>query len=840
VKRHPFLNGIDFLEVVDNRSDPPEKRERILLVHFIKDLAPDSLTAANIRIDGGDRIRGIKVVRATIGGLASPPLASPPAAIQPDVLVVEVDQAGDFSRYTLRLIADRDHPDQPPGGFDPVLAAVDFSFKIGCEAPFDCKQVAICPPQPAVSPEFTYLAKDYASFRQLMLDRMAVLIPQWTERNAADLGIVLIELMAYIGDYLSYEQDAVATEAYLGTARRRISIRRHARLVDYRMHDGSNARTWAYFKLRPGLPSLSLTAKAGNIRTALFTRTSVTGRIVRRDSADYRTILNSAAEPFELTQDVTLFYAHNRMPFYTWGALECCLPKGATRATLNGAYPNLKKGDVLIFEEVRGPSTGVPEDADPTKRCAVRLTNVAVTSDPLGGEFATSPSTAPIPVTEIQWGRNDALPFPICVSASAGTSFFSDVSVARGNIVLADHGLTIENETLDAVPAADPALTVVAPSGDRCRAEAPPLTPPRFRPELKQLPLTQQVPVDASASAADALNPNAADALPQIKLTGPGGDQDVWKPKHDLLDSHSDKKEFVAEVEADGSTYLRFGDGQFGERPASGTVFTATYRAGNGTAGNIGADSLYHIVSGDPVILSDPDPPFAAIRNPLPANSGTDPETIEQVRRYAPAAFRTQERAVTQQDYAEKAKGCSQEIQNAAATFRWTGSWRTVFVTVDRLSAQPVDRDFSDRLLRCLEQYRMAGQDLEVDGPIYVSLEIEMVVCIKPEYFQGAVLTALQDVLSARTLPNGQRGVFHPDNFTFGQTVYLSPIYAAAQEVDGVASVVITRFQRQGIDSDTALKAGKLELSRLEIARLEADPNFPERGKLTLIPKGGR
>ena len=55
---------------------------------------------------------------------------------------------------------------------------------------------------------------------------------------------MLAELIAYVGDHLSYQQDAVATEAYLETARSRISLRRHALLVDYRVHDGCNARAW--------------------------------------------------------------------------------------------------------------------------------------------------------------------------------------------------------------------------------------------------------------------------------------------------------------------------------------------------------------------------------------------------------------------------------------------------------------------------------------------------------------------------------------------------------------------------------------------------------------------
>ena len=77
-----------------------------------------------------------------------------------------------------------------------------------------------------------------------MLDRLLVTMPEWRERHIPDIGITLVELMAYVADQLSYSLDAVTTEAYLSTARLRISVRRHARLVDYRMHEGCNARSW--------------------------------------------------------------------------------------------------------------------------------------------------------------------------------------------------------------------------------------------------------------------------------------------------------------------------------------------------------------------------------------------------------------------------------------------------------------------------------------------------------------------------------------------------------------------------------------------------------------------
>jgi predicted phage baseplate assembly protein len=302
-------------------------------------------------------------------------------------------------------------------------------------------------------------------------------------------------------------------------------------------------------------------------------------------------------------------------------------------------------------------------------------------------------------------------------------------------------------------------------------------------------------------------------------------------PQRDLLGSAPDANEFVVEIESDQTAYLRFGDDEYGQQPKPDTVFTATYRAGNGNAGNVGAETLAHIVSIDPAITG--------VRNPLPAAGGIDPETMADIRRDAPQAFRTQMRAVTEDDYARTAEMDS-SIQRAAATFRWTGSWHTVFITVDRFDGFPLTSDFETQLRAEIEPYRMAGHDLEIDTPRYVSLEIAMFVCVQPDYFRSDVRAALLDVFSSRTFADGRKGLFQPDFFTFGQTVYLSALYAAAQAVEGVASVQITTFQRQGLPETSGLTNGFLAMNRLEIARLDNDPDFVERGIFTIDLGGGR
>jgi hypothetical protein len=119
-------------------------------------------------------------------------------------------------------------------------------------------------------------------------------------------------------------------------------------------------------------------------------------------------------------------------------------------------------------------------------------------------------------------------------------------------------------------------------------------------------------------------------------------------------------------------------------------------------------------------------------------------------------------------------------------------------------------------------------------------LDVGLRVCVRPHYLRGHVEAALLEALSNRRLPDGRLGFFHPDNLTFGEGVYLSRLVAAAQQVAGVESVVVVALQRLGEDANHEIENGVLPLRALEIAQLDNDPSFPERGKLTLELEGGR
>jgi hypothetical protein len=816
------LNGIDFLELLSPASPgaPP-----LLNLHFIFDVSAAGLGKDNFAIVGGERITTINVTGVALH------------AGDVTALDLTIDAEGDFSGYVL-VLQRPNQPGQVPDGFDPQLRSVPFRFHLDCAIRFDCKREIVCPPAPSLPPTIDYLAKDYASFRQLILDRMALLAPAWNERNPADAGIALVELIAYAADRLSYRQDAAATEAYLATARLRSSVRRHVRLVDYEMHDGANARAWVRIEVRaPVIGTSSAPAIPAGTR---FVTTLPAAPVLLPASAEvFRAISQTGAQIFEaMGPVVSLFDGHNQMPFYNWSATECCLPAGATRGTLRGQHPDLRPGDVLVLAEVRGPNTGNREDADPRRRHPVRLTAVTLGADPLDGTQ----------LTNIDWHQEDALPFPLCIVHSTGSDerrvTVTEVSAALGNIVLVDHGRT----------AGPPLETLPQQFGTVTEGM-------RFRPTLPQPYLTfaGQNPIDqsdgtltGSCAAAGAIDPKAA--LPRaLRVTSTleipsafGGPPEIqvqnWTAVGSLFDPAiaDSPHAFVVEVENDGTAFLRFGDGVDGAVPDPAANFAATaYRIGDMSLGNVGAETITHAMIGQHAINR--------VSNPLAAAGGLAPESMASARTNAPYAFRTQERAVTLADYAHVAMqtpGAS--VLRAVATGRFTRSWRTILITVELSGGRRLDSPIAtgpsarQRLEAQLDLYRMAGVDVEFEDARRIPLELTMHVCVDPWYRRDEVAQSLLQRFSDQILPDGTRGVFYPDNFTIGDPVYLAPLYAAAQSVAGVASVEITEFRRADHAGDDGIARGYLTPGRTEAFTLQNSPDFPEQGTFTLTVEGGR
>ena len=355
--RAAALFGFDYVDVSE---------DQLTLYVFFLGKAPAQMELGNLQLSGGARIRNIKITSLRVIRQNDPTLD--------DHLEVHVNVPGDFSTYTLSAVQSSEDS-APMKGFDPFYASVDFSFKASCPTGLDCKTPSSCPPATNTLPEINYLAKDYESFRQLILDRLALIMPAWQETHAPDLGIALVELMAYTGDYLSYFQDAVATEAYLGTARKRISVRRHARLVDYAMHEGCNARAWITLKTDTDLQLdpkqiFFITAFPGAPGNPVLTPAD----LVNIQSTDYEVF---EVMPAQSGATIFIYASHSTIDFYTWGDCQCCLAKGATSATLVDAWvpaPGASGGTPPAAGAPTQPANPAPSSAAPKSATAPNAT----------------------------------------------------------------------------------------------------------------------------------------------------------------------------------------------------------------------------------------------------------------------------------------------------------------------------------------------------------------------------------------------------------------------------------------------------------------------------------
>jgi hypothetical protein len=825
------LAGLDYMEVCD---DP-----RTLVVYLLGRL-PDDFDPRCVRIEGGVRVRDFRIdVR--------PERRSEDDTDLDDRLVVRVDRVGDGSTYRLRIAALEDGrpTDHPPPGWDPRYDRLEFSFREGCETDLDCADGATCDEAHAaagVPPAIDYLARDYGALRQLLFDRLSVTLPAWTERRAADVGVALVEVLAYVGDHLSYFQDAVGTEAYLGTARQRVSVRRHARLLDYAMHEGTNARTFVHLAVTDDVTLdladvvLATEPPNGRLATIADLEERPIGYEVFQPAGAWAAWLAAFCGERTEPQFVARVH-HDKIDVYTWRDTECCLPRGATRATLvDGDPPSadctsasparalaLAPGDLLLFEEVKGPRTGQDADADLAHRHVVRLTAVEPAVDPLDGR----------PLLEVEWDQCDALPFDLCLSTllDGDCAPIAGVSVARGNVLLVEHGRPIV-ESLGVVGVLEEPVPCLAEH----LPDDPVIRPARFVPVLSTVPLTHAEPIAAGGAASHALHQDARRALPRIVIreepairtdTGwqPTGEAHCWEPRADLLRSGPSDRHFVVETDDDGVARLRFGDGVIGRMPDAGSGLTAFYMVGNGPAGRVGAEAITVLRGRFSRVAG------VAPRNPFPSTGGAAPESIADAKLNAPrVGGRPIARAIVAADYATIAER-DPRMQRAAAQLAWTGAGWEAQVTIDALGRGEASPELCAHIARVLQCHRRLGHDVVVRPARYVPIRLVVRACAKPDASHSGIHRGLRRAIGA---------LFAPDALTFGGSIHVSRIVAAGQAVPGVDFLKVERLERLYEGSNGEVDDGELVIGPFEIARLDQDPAFPEHGSMKILVEGGR
>jgi hypothetical protein len=118
--------------------------------------------------------------------------------------------------------------------------------------------------------DIDYTSRDFDALKDRLQSDVQSVFPDWTDFNQASHGVVLMEMMCYVGDVLGVYNDNAAREAFLSACVRRISALRHTRRMGYTMGTPSAATVPLQFTLRE--------VAAGDV-------TFLTGETVRAEAA---------------------------------------------------------------------------------------------------------------------------------------------------------------------------------------------------------------------------------------------------------------------------------------------------------------------------------------------------------------------------------------------------------------------------------------------------------------------------------------------------------------------------------------------------------------------------
>lgn len=825
------LTGIDFVQVVDPAF------QDVLHLFFV--IEPDQTV-----------VPLVNPAAVAVPG-ATAPVAAPltvriesaaegiPAQID-DLAWIRVDSVID-SRVALRITV------HEPGGFepyrvvlshpslDPLSDTILFDFKQACPTGFDCEADEECPRDPLVDVDIDYLARDFHSLRRALLDFTALRYPDYKEPIEADFGVMLMEIMAALGDHFAYQQDRFDGETRFAGATQRASLAAHAKLVDYRPFRGSPA--------------------SGPV---LFTASGPGGGVI---PADTRLWAQPKTEPvpFSTLDELWIHPFWNSLPAHNPDSSNHCIGHGATSLMLVSSPAVASQTPVAVTRDefLIGKRVMILSDpADPAwprRAIPVTITEIEEFADPLvltGG--------SPTFVTRIGWDKAEAtaveLPFD-------GLSVAMNLAEAAAGERVADYARVGPEDAIDAHHGPLPAALI-----DRMKAlpklierEGPLEREGAGRDVIMRHGLAQtesaslrhfanglpDVAVAEIVPPPGPLNTDLPDLFDQF-LTDPAAAS--WIYLDDLLTGDLDTPGFTVEpgmwrrvqrhqvpfgffdfddYAGDSGWTVRFASGDFGRGPVDGTVLRLTYRTDPGVIANLPSEVLALTPPAGIAI----DPAVAALAsaatNPLPMSGATPEESPGSVRIAAPEAFRLNpRRAVRPEDY-EQILGRLPFVQRANSVTCWTGSWPTDFVVIDPVRSVALTAEQAAAVEREIDCIRLATRDARRMEADYLDIDIDVSLCIAPDAYPGETIEAVEKALVAP-------GFFSPDNFTFGTPLIRSQLEAAIQAVPGVRFVDLIRIRVHELGDWRDFIEPALIPASNQIIRLQDDPDRAAMGILSV------
>lgn len=692
-------------------------------------------------------------------------------------------------QHALRLLS---------GGADPLhpfFTEAMFDFYVDCPAG-DCRpeqnsHVVADVPEPSID----LATKDYRGFLQVAQDWARATDPNWSDLSPASVEGTLIELLAHHAEMLSIHQDRVAQEAFIETARERISLTRHARFLGLNLEQGATAQSVIVVDIDA--------AEAGYLPAGTpIERLEAAGRV----TTHFETTEAAFLDPRWNAGLADLAAGNGLMPAAWPGAADAVFPKGTKGMLLWGKDKGLFEGQRVAL--MQGGQTHIARIIGLREIKAAGW--VSSPSDP--------PTTAEADLTEIVWQVPTEVVFspwsdrpglPFLISANIVDALHGETRRASNNPTAGVIGLKASRQ--DAVFASDPVTGELLLRALRT-------------PEDSVL-MAQGTPPRPAVSLAVADEPFS------------------WQPN--LRSSAGFDRHFTTEREEDGSVWLIFGDGVRGRAiPAApgaklpSDTLSLSYRRGDPAAGNIGAFALNAVgrfPAGDTRNAEVANLAVSAVSNVTAATDGRRAVSLDVARQLIAESIRhpALERCVTLDDYrraAETVPGVAR-----AAVKSLGGLFNTLVVLVAPEQGEVLAPGLAQAVWQQLDRLRMAGREHVVRAPDYLALELTLLICPAA----GADAASVRAQARAALVPGSAErpGFFHHARIGFGAEIRLTAILAAVQAQPAVGAVRALAF-RSIRDASRVQLRRSIRLGPTEIALFAGDEARPDRGRLILRVEG--
>lgn len=275
---------------------------------------------------------------------------------------------------------------------------------------------------------------------------------------------------------------------------------------------------------------------------------------------------------------------------------------------------------------------------------------------------------------------------------------------------------------------------------------------------------------------------------------------------------------------------VRFGDGQHGARPARRASIRADYKYGGGHQGNVGIGAIN---KGTAL------PAGVKVTNPLPTWGGDEPESVEQAETLIPRYLHHRDRLVTVQDYEDivqrtpgvdlgRVEARPLFHPDAAAGVKIPGTVTVMVIPARDATGSDTpkpNRLFLDTICDYLDPRRVVTTELHVRGPrykeIWVSAGIDVVPGESIAPVREAVKRAIRDFLSPLT------GGFEGEGWPLDKAVEALEIWAVATRVEGVAKVNEVLLSSEALGQTESVPFSGLELPRLVALEVQAGDPLP-------------